>query len=340
MAEKENEPYKLSAKQLIDNNASRKILKCSLSSDIGLGGGVPLGSTMIVGGKAKTGKTTVTLQYAAYGQNVFGTKVFYKNIEGRLSKLVLSQIRGLKLGENDFEVTMPPTIRDKQDNIIGYKKMAAEYWWKDIGDTIENNPKSIIIVDSISALSSEKEVSEGMGFQGRGDLQKLEAQFCRKYGDLVVPSEVTLFLLAQMQANTSGYGEATQIKCGNAIKHGADGIMFFKGTEKWKPENNRVLGHHILCRIDCSPLGPPFIETKIPLRYSYGVDDLQDILTHSINWEIIKQTGAWYTMPFLEKEKGKYQFIDLSTLKEDDKTIKPLRFQGEAQIRNYIKIRV
>jgi recombination protein RecA len=327
-----DDAFRISGQQLVDRASSRNIVTCSLSADIGLGGGLPQGTTVLLGGKFKSGKTTLSLQYGANAQNQFGTKIYFFNIEARLSKLVLSQIRGIKLDKDHFEIVMPPATYDKEGNVVCHKKVGAEWWWKEIGRVISEHPNSTIIIDSINALSSEKEVSEGIGWQGRGDLQKLEAQFCRSYGDLIVPNGITLFLLTQIQANTSGYGETMMMKCGNAIKHLSDAIIFARGTQKWKEQNGKILGHDILCRIDCSPLGPPFIETTIPLRYGYGIDDLQDVITHAINWDIIKKAGAWYTLPFLEND-GKIENVDLDSVAED---IKPLKFQGEDKIRNWL----
>jgi hypothetical protein len=229
---------------------------------------------------------------------------------------------------------MPPVITDKKGNVIGYKKVGSNYWWAKIGQVISENPKSVVIVDSIAALSSEKEVSEGMGYQGRGDGQKLEAQFCRKYGDIIVPNRVTVFLLTHIQANTSGYGPPVQIKAGNAVKHTADIILFGKTAEKWKEQDGRILGHDMIYNVECSALGPPHTEMRVPLRYGTGIDVIKDIITQCINWEIIKKAGAWYTIPFTEKD-GKIEFIEQS----DDKEIKLLKFQGEDNIRNWLLIR-
>lgn len=333
--EKQDLAYRISAQQLFEKSKARDIITSSLSSDIGLGGGIPRGCTLIVGGKPKSGKTTWSLQYAANAQNQFkGVKVFFFPCEGRLDSKVLSQIRGLKLDIDSFEVVMGEAIADKDGNVVKIKKMPADFWWTKIGETIINHPGCIIIVDSISALSSERELVEGIGYQGRGELQKLEAQFCREYGDLVMPNNVTLFLLAQVQANTSGYGDPLQIKCGNAIRHMGDAILFARNTEKWPDKDGRILGHDINFRIECSPLGPPWIDTKVPLRFGYGIDDIQDIITNAVNWDMIKKKGSWFKLPFIEKD-GKYEYVDLNTVPEDTVVVKA---QGEEQIRNFMLI--
>jgi RecA/RadA recombinase len=334
MAKVEDLAFSLSGEQLVEIRKKRKVIPCTLSADIGLGGGIPLGCCVLVGGKAKLGKTTLSLQYAAYAQQMFGCKVFFFNIEGRLTQHVLSQIKGLDLSEKMFEVVMGPAIYDKAGEVISNKKMSAEKWWDAIGRCIMENPNSVIIVDSISNLSSEKEQSESMGYQDRGGRNKLESEFCRKYGDLIVANSVTLFLLTHIQANTSGYGAPLQMKVGNDLRHQADVILFGKNIEKWPEQDGRILGHEMIYYVEASALGPPFLELRIPLRYGYGIDNIRDIVTHCINWSIIKKKSSWFTLPFVDND-GKVAPINPDEMTEDGKYIK---FQGENQIRNWLLI--
>lgn len=328
-------PLRISADQLIETSKNRKIIPCSISLDVGLSGGVPLGSTAVVAGKSKAGKTSMCLQYAANAQNLFGSKVFFFNIEGRMSHQVLSQIQGLKTDIENFEIIMPPAVHDKSGNIIGHTRWYAEQWWDEIGRTIQDNPGSVIIVDSIAKLSSEKEVSEEMGYQDRGARQKLEAQFCRKYGDIVMPNEVTLFLLTQIQANTSGYGPQVQPKVGNAIKHQADIIMFCRKVQLWDSNDGKSLGHDIYWNIEVSALGGPVSDVKVPLRYGYGIDTIQDLIEYSIEWGIIQKKGAWMSLPFLSDEEDA-EIIDLAELDEKET---PIKVQGLSNIRKWFLIR-
>ncbi len=326
----DNEAYVCSAQQLFDTRKHRDIITNNLSVDIGLGGGVPLGCTMLLGGKAKSGKTTLALQYAASAQAAFGSKVFFANIEGRLDNKILSQIKGLDL--SNVEVIMGPAILDKDKNIIGNRKMPSQQWWQKIGTVITNNPRSVIIVDSISSLSDEAELADGMGHFSRGGLQKLEAQFRRQYGDLIVPNQITLILLAQIQSNTSGWGETIIMKCGNALKHLADIIMFIKNTEKWKPNaDGRILGHDIHCRIDASSLGPPFVDTTVGLRYGYGLDNPKSVIENSISWDIIKADGAWFVLPF---DKESFAFEEITEDKLEEKKL--VKLQGEENARRWL----
>lgn len=324
-----NVPYEVSAKQVLEDTDNRKIIPLTLSADIGLSGGIPLGGTILFGGRAKSGKTTMILQWIAYAQKLYKAKAFFFPVEGRLTGQTMKQVRGLNT--DDLTVVRPQPIEDKTGKIIGYHKWNAQQWWKAIGEKIVNYPGSIIIVDSLSALSSEKEQSEGMGYQGRGDTQKLEAQFCRMYGDLIIPNNVTLILIAQVQANTSGYGPPLQIKAGNSISHQADVKLFCKSFTKWKENSDgKVLGQDIHLTVETSAFGAPFIDVDVPLRYGYGIDNIKDVITNAINWDIIKAAGAWYQLPFVEQD-GKLVYTEETPA--DGKLVK---IQGEQEVWNIL----
>lgn len=330
MAKKQSDaPYRVSAAELIEESKNRDILHCTPSSDLALGGGIPLGATVLIGAPPKVGKTTLMAQYAASAQNEYGSKVFFFPTEGRLTGNTLSQVRGLKTDIDHFEIIRPPQITDESGKVIGFRKWPAQKWWEEIGKTIENHPRSVIIVDSISSLSTEREVSEGMGYQGRGELQRLEAQFCRKYADLIIANQICLVLIAQIQANTSGYGASTTIKAGYAVRHQADIILQGKTVNKWNPNSKtgRIEGHDMVFNVIHSCLGPPHVEMTTPLRYGYGIDDIKDILNQAVNFGMITTAGSYYYLPF-ETEEDKDINIEL----EKEKRI---TLQGEIKLRNW-----
>lgn len=332
MADKD-QPYRASGQEVIELRSKRGLLKCTPAADIGFGGGVVRGGIVVIGGKSGIGKTTLSLQYAANAQNQYGVKVFFFPVEGRFNHSTFKQVRGIKLDKDHFEVIAPPPIM-KDGEIVGHKKWNANQWWTAIGDTIVENPGCIIIVDSISTLTSEREQAEGMGYQGRGDLQKADAQFCRLYGDIIVPNGSTLFLLTQVQANTSGYGPPIQIKLSNSLYHQADLILQGKSIEKWKPDNGesgKIRGHNMVYTVIKNAGSNPYNDVTIPLRFGYGIDVPKDIVDHCILFDIIKKSGAWYYLPFyMEGDKVVRSAVD----SQPDK--KYIKCQGENNIYEWL----
>jgi RecA/RadA recombinase len=329
MADKEK-PYRASGQEVIDLRAQRGILKCTPAADIGFGG-IKRGGIVTIGGKSGIGKTTLALQYAANAQNQFGAKVFFFPVEGRFNDSTFKQVRGIKLDINSFEVVAPPAMM-KDGRVVGHKKWNANQWWTVIGDTIAENPECVVIVDSISTLTSEREQAEGMGYQGRGDLQKSDAQFTRLYGDVTVPNGSIVFLLTQVQANTSGYGPPIIIKLSNSLYHQSDIVLQGKSVEKWKEEDGRIRGHNMVYTVIKNANSNPYNDVSIPLRFGYGIDVPKDVVDHCVLLNTIVREGAWYTLPFYVTDKGKPVFSPAGS--EKDK--KYVKAQGENNTRAWL----
>jgi len=313
-------PYRMSGEQL--KSSKRHQIISTLSLDIGLNGGIPLGCAVLLFGPPSTGKTTLSLQIASNAQQQYGSKVFLFPCEGRITSSILEQVQGFNL--KDFEIVRPPAIFDKNGEVVGYKKWPAEKWWQAIGSCIEENPRSVIIVDSIANMSSEKEISEGVGYQGRGQTQQKESSFTRIYGDSIIANQVVCFFLTQIQANTSGWGKSILPKCGWSIRFQSDLTLYAKKTEEWPEEEGRVRGHDIVIEVDKATFSPPGLTLKVPLRYGFGIDVIRDIMNHAINWGLIKKNGSWYDVPFIEKD-GKLEYAEMSS----DKDIPYVKVQGE-----------
>jgi hypothetical protein len=123
------------------------------------------------------------------------------------------------------------------------------------------------------------------------------------------------------------------MKLSNSFRHQADIILFCKGVEKWAEQNGRVLGHDINYTVEASAMGAPLMEMKIPLRYGFGIDNISDLITHAINWELIQKSGSWFTIPFIEDGDT----IKHAPILEDGQ--KYIKFQGEDKIRNWLLVR-
>ena len=274
-----------------------------------------------------THNTSYILDVCAAAQRQFGTKTFFFPAEGRFTSKILNNVHGLKRDIDHFEIVRPEPIYGDKKEIIGFKKWDAEQWWDAMGECIEMNPGCIMVLDSLSQLSPSAENNEEMGKQLRGRQQQLEAQFCRKYGDLIIANNILFFAIAQIQANTSGYGFAQLPKAGNAFKHQADAILAAKGSPEAITEGDKRVGHKITFEVQNSPLGSPYTSMTIPIKYGYGVDYDLDVITYAKDLGIIKGKGAWYSIPFVE-ESTEY--------KENGDDLKKL--QGEAQLKNWFSV--
>jgi recombination protein RecA len=336
MAKENNDPYIVSADDLIRETSTRSIIPCSLSLDIGLGGGIPLGSTVLIGGKEKLGKTTLALQIGANAQRLYGAKLFFYPIEGRLTSKVLKQIRGIKTDLDNFQLVRGPAIKDESGKVVSFRKMSSEWWFELIGQNIMQNHGSVHIVDSLANLMSEKQISEEIGYEDRGKSKTIDSAFCRRYGEHIIPNKVTLIFLTQIMANTGqtmGNGPKTSMKVSNSIKFQSDVIMLGKWAEKWKPDaaDGAIGGHNMHYEIQEAPNAAPFTNVAIPLKYGFGIDFVKDTIDYAVNFGFIIGAGAWFKLPFYENEDK--QIKEIESMAEIPDGVTPIKIQGNNGVR-------
>ena len=268
------------------------------------GGGILEGSTVTISGSPKLGKTTLCLYIASIAQKVEyggqfcpdGRDVYYYNVEARLRQRDIEGIPGLNIDKLHIIESVPGKILN-----------GAEYL--EIADTLINEKLgSVHIIDSFSALCTEKEMTGGMDEMQRADGPKLLAKFCRKISNVVPVNKNIVIGIVHIGANPSGYGAAIQEKGGYAIKYQVDTKLRGKTFRPWKLSvDGGQVGQDVDWVCDCSPLGPPGQSTTSYIRYGMGIDKYQELITLCVDVGIVKQGGAWYTFVDKSGEEHKFQ---------------------------------
>lgn len=291
--------------QTADKITSRKreILKTTLSLDISLSGGIPDGSTCLISGKAKAGKTSLCLQILKNAIDA-NRPAFYVDIERRCSHSLLNTIQGLDLTKLNI-------IKSTQE-----KELSAEEWLRAIESTIKENKKAVIVVDSLAVLSTMAEQAELLGeSKDMGGVSKLMASFSRRIQSVIDNQNVVLIFISQLMTNRDPRGKKFVEKGGLSIQYSNSIWINTNWVKRWDkdPDKNAPLGHDIQVEVQCSALGAPYLPCEIPLRYGFGIDIAKDVIQNAENLGLIEKSGAWYVTPSVldeEKKPRKFQGLD------------------------------
>ena len=292
----------VSGNSVIDRD--QVIIPVSPSLDMVLGGGIPEGSFIIFTGQPKCGKTTTSLDFAATAQKKEyqgGLKnprqVYYLNIEGRLKKRDIEGIPHLDL---------------ERFNIIGSqtgKILHAEEYLQIAERIINEEPGSIVIIDSYSALCTEAEITSEMNKMQRADGAKLLAKFCRKVANVIPVNKNIVIGITHLMGNP-GYGNVEwKEKSGQAIAYQTDVKLraeFFKAWSVGKEDDKNQIGQEVSWKVLCSALGPPGGSISSFIRYGQGIDKNAELFKLAVDIGLIAKGGAWYTYTSLE-DKPKFQ---------------------------------
>jgi len=268
-----------------------------------LGGGIPEGSFVLTTGPAKVGKTTLCLDFAATAQKEEyaseycpdGRHVYFFNIEGRLSDRDLRGIKHLNLEKDRFTV-----IRSRP----GYILNAEDYL--DIAESLINTKTgAIFIFDSFSQLcsSSRKESEYGQGY--RDNVPIMLADFTKKVCNVLPVNRSIVMGITHIIANTSGMGYSqTSEASGRKIQYQADVKLRATYKELFPKDADNPIGQKVHWECSTSAIGPPGRKGTSFLRYGLGIDKVFEIAELSKDLGLIKQGGAWFTLPDDTKVQG------------------------------------
>ena len=284
----------LSATSIVDRESV--VIPVSPALDIVLNGGIPEGSFIIFTGQPKCGKTTTSLDFASTAQKSEyqgdlknPRQVYYLNIEGRLKKRDLEGIPGLDL---------------ERFNVIGSQQgkiLHAEEYLQIAERIINEEPGSILIIDSYSALCTEAEITSSMDKMQRADGAKLLAKFCRKVANVIPVNKNIVIGITHLMGNP-GYGSSEwKEKSGQAIAYQTDiklKATYFKPWTVGKEESQ--IGQTIEWQVICSALGPPGAKITSYIRYGSGIDKEMELFNLATDLGIIDKGGAWYTFSSVE----------------------------------------
>jgi recombination protein RecA len=278
-----------SANSIIDR--PRKIIPLAPRLNAALGGGLVEGGVIIFSGPEKFGKTTLALHAAAKAQKMYGKKVWYIDIECRLKKLNLQGIKDLDISEENFRV-----VQSEQGNILTAEKILDI-----VRKLVYSEPGCLIIMDSSSALCSEKEMVEDTSGQTRSLGPKLFANFCRTTGNAIIVNNVTLIVIQHLISDTSGKGGGKMEDGGVALQYQQDIKLRGAYKEAWKVgsgENEKIIGQTLHWKMLTGALdgNTPGVMVDTYLRYGTGIDELMDYIELASELSIIEKKGAWITI--------------------------------------------
>lgn len=267
----------------------------SPSIDIALGGGIPVGCTVITAAKQKFGKTSLSLCAAKNFLEKFSDgKVFHIDIESRVRQRQLNGIEGLIKFGNRYHTTCPMDIDKETGKSILF---TAERYLELVKLIIMNNPYSFIILDSISALCPETEMLKAPSGDLRPKAPKLISNFLKQTAGLVRHNNCILWSIHQLYQNTSGYGPPWIPDGGSKIMYLSDVFLMQSSPgqkiEYW-PDEKDPQGQVCNWAIPWTALNAPGKTAVGYLKYGKGIDKEMEVLEIASSVGIVEKAASWY----------------------------------------------
>jgi len=252
----------------------------SLSLDIALGvGGYPKGRIIEVFGPESSGKTTIALHAIAEAQKLGGVAAFVdaehaldptyaKNLGVNIDELWVSQP---DTGEQALEIT---------ENLV------------------RSGAVDIVVVDSVAALTPEKEIEGEMGDAVMGMQARLMSQALRKLTAVIGKSNCIVVFINQIRMKIGVmFGNPETTTGGQALKFYSSVRLEIRRIETIDGKGEEeALGNRVRVKIVKNKVAPPFRKCEIDIYFGKGISAAASLLDSAVKHGIIDKRGAWYTM--------------------------------------------
>ena len=290
----------------------------SILLDEALGiGGYPKGRIIEMYGPESSGKTTLALHAIAESQKLGGVAALVD------AEHALDPVYATNLGVNIDElwVSQPDT---------------GEQALEITENLVRSGAVDIIVVDSVAALTPEKEIEGEMGDAVMGMQARLMSQALRKLTAIIGKSNCIVIFINQIRMKIGVmFGSPETTTGGQALKFFSSVRLEIRRVETIDGKGDEdAVGNRVRVKIVKNKVAPPFRKCELDIYFGKGISASASLLDSAVKHGIIDKRGAWYTMGEEKIGQGKenatkYIEQNVEFAKEIEKKIRAEVFPGQ-----------
>ena len=277
-----------------DSTAIDVVPSGSILLDEALGvGGYPRGRIIEMYGPESSGKTTLALHAVAEAQKLGGIAAFIDAEHAR------DPVYAKNLGVNIDElwVSQPDT---------------GEQALEICENLVRSGAVDIIVIDSVAALTPQKEIEGEMGDSVMGVQARLMSQALRKLTAIVGKSKCIVVFINQIRMKIGVmFGNPETTTGGNALKFYSSIRLEIRRIETIDGKGDEeALGNRVRCKVVKNKVAPPFRKVELDIYFGKGVSASASLLDSAVKHGLIDKRGAWYTRGDEKVGQGKENAVN------------------------------
>ncbi len=249
----------------------------SLGLDIALGiGGLPKGRIIEIFGPESSGKTTLALHVAAEAQKTGGICAFVD------AEHALDPQYAKKLGVNldELLISQPDT---------------GEQALEIVDTLVRSGAVSLVVVDSVAALTPKAELEGDMGDMQMGSQARLMSQAMRKLTGSIGRSNCMVIFINQIRMKIGVmFGSPETTTGGNALKFYASVRLDIRRIGAIK-DREEVVGNTTRVKVVKNKVAPPFKQVEFDIMYGEGISKTGELVDLGVKAGVVEKSGAWYS---------------------------------------------
>ncbi len=245
----------------------------SLALDLATGiGGFPRGRVVEVYGPESSGKTTLALHAIAEAQRAGGAAAFI-DAEHALD---VAYARAVGVETETLLISQP----DTGEQALDITEML-----------VRSGAISLVVIDSVAALTPKAELEGEMGDAHMGLQARLMSQALRKLTAAAYRGGTTLMFLNQLRQKIGvTFGSPETTTGGNALKFYASMRFDVRRIGQVKIGDEPV-GGRTRVKIAKNKCAPPFTEAEFEIRWGTGIDRLSELIDLGIARGLVDKSG-------------------------------------------------